>query len=100
MPGRSALQGILYVSRGRVLPAELRQRVCLQLRRHDGGGLAFDGDGGGGGGTSLTLTLFAASNSGEIGVWVVEEVSGAVVDVMLDTDIRKRDAAPLLPLVI
>ncbi|RWR26288.1 DUF2793 domain-containing protein [Sinirhodobacter populi] len=35
----------------------------------------------------LTLTLLAAPNSSEIGVRVVEEVSGAVVEVMLDTDI-------------
>ena len=35
----------------------------------------------------LTLTLLAAPNSGEIGVRVVEEVSGAVVEAMLDTDI-------------
>lgn len=35
----------------------------------------------------LTLTLLAAPNSGEIGVRVVEEVSGAVVEVMLDSDI-------------
>ncbi|WP_417767414.1 DUF2793 domain-containing protein [Stappia sp.] len=35
----------------------------------------------------LTLTLLAAPNSSEIGVRVVEEVSGAVVEAMLDTDI-------------
>lgn len=35
----------------------------------------------------LTLTLFAAPNSGEIGVRVVEEVSGAVVEAVLDSDI-------------
>lgn len=35
----------------------------------------------------LTLTLLAAPNSSEIGVRVVEEVSGAVIEVMLDTDI-------------
>lgn len=34
-----------------------------------------------------TLALLAAPNSCEIGVRVVEEVSGAVVEVMLDTDI-------------
>jgi hypothetical protein len=33
------------------------------------------------------LPLLAAPNSSEIGVRVVEEVSGAVVEVMLDTDI-------------
>jgi hypothetical protein len=52
------------------------------------------GDGGGGCGTSLPLTILAAPNIGEIGVRVVEEVSGAVVDVMLDTDITT--AAQLL----
>ena len=35
----------------------------------------------------LTLTLLAAPNSSEIGIRVVEEVSGTVVEVMLDTDI-------------
>lgn len=35
----------------------------------------------------LTLTLLAAPNSGEIGVRVVEEVSGAVVEAVLDTEI-------------
>ena len=35
----------------------------------------------------LTLTLLAAPNSNAIGVRVVEEVSGAVVEAMLDTDI-------------
>ena len=35
----------------------------------------------------LTLTLLAAPNGSEIGVRVVEEVSGAVVETMLDTDI-------------
>jgi hypothetical protein len=35
----------------------------------------------------LSLTLHAAPNSSEIGVRVVEEVSGAVVEVMLETDI-------------
>ena len=35
----------------------------------------------------LTLTLLAAPNSSEIGVRVVEEVSGAVVETMIDTDI-------------
>ncbi|MEE4208273.1 MAG: hypothetical protein V2I43_03270 [Parvularcula sp.] len=35
----------------------------------------------------LTLTLLAAPNSGEIGVRVVEEVGGAVVEAMVDTDI-------------
>ncbi len=35
----------------------------------------------------LTLTLLAAPNSSEIGVRVVEEVSGAVVETMLDTGI-------------
>lgn len=35
----------------------------------------------------LTLTLLAAPNSSEIGVRVVEEVSGAVVEAVLDTDI-------------
>ena len=32
---------------GDFFQAELRQRVCLQLRRYDGGRLAFDGDGSG-----------------------------------------------------
>ncbi|WP_272860606.1 hypothetical protein [Paracoccus stylophorae] len=35
----------------------------------------------------LTLTLLAAPNSGEIGVRVVEEVSGALVEAALDSDI-------------
>ncbi|WP_254655416.1 hypothetical protein [Roseobacter sp. MED193] len=35
----------------------------------------------------LTLTLLAAPNSSEIGVRMVEEVSGAVVEFTLDTDI-------------
>lgn len=35
----------------------------------------------------LTLTLLAAPNSSEIGVRVVEEVSGAMVETMLDSDI-------------
>lgn len=35
----------------------------------------------------LTLTLLAAPNSSEFGVRVVEEVSGAVAEAMLDTDI-------------
>ena len=35
----------------------------------------------------LTLTLLAAPNSSEIGVRVVEEVSGAVIEIMLDSDI-------------
>ena len=34
-----------------------------------------------------TFTLLAAPNSNDIGVRVVEEVSGALVEVMLDTDI-------------
>ncbi len=36
---------------------------------------------------ATTLTLLAAPNSSEIGVRVAEEVSGAVVEVALDTDI-------------
>lgn len=46
-----------------------------------------DGGGCGWGGTSLTLTLLTAPNSSEIGIRVVEEVSGAVVEAVLDSDI-------------
>lgn len=66
MPRRSALQRVLHVPRGGVLQAVLCQRVSLQLRRHDGGGVAFDGDGGRWGGRwQIAVPVRHQSGGGE-----------------------------------